>query len=139
MFQRYHIPRAVEALHGFRQALRVDLLEAGLDGPELERVVLAVDEACANAIQHGPQSGAGQAPILVEMAFAEGLLRIRLADVGRFEPQPESMAEDPRQRVASGQAGGLGLHLMHRIMDRVQYRQANGRHWCILELAVGRG
>lgn len=138
MFQRYHIPRAVEALHGLRQALRVDLLEAGLNGPELERVVLAVDEACANAIQHGPKSGTGQAPLLVEMAFAEGLLRIRLADVGRFAPEAKAMIEDPRQRVASGQPGGLGLHLMHRIMDRVEYRQASGRHWCVLELALRR-
>lgn len=136
MFQRYHIPRAVEALHGFRQALRVDLLEAGLHGPELERVVLAVDEACANAMLHGPKTGAGQSPILVEVAFAEGLLRIRLADVGRFEPAADALQESPEERVAAGLTGGLGLHLMHRIMDRVDYRRESGRHWCILELAI---
>jgi len=80
---------------------------------------LAVDEACTNVIQHAYGGRAGEIEVTVEPA--EGGVRVTVADWGTpFElhkvPVPDVAAPLEQREV-----GGLGLFLIHQLMDDVRF------------------
>ena len=86
-----------------------------------DMIVLAVDEALANVIKHAYQGDAGK-PIeitfcRVRRADGPGALQIELRDWGTQVP-PESIRS---RDLADVRPGGLGVHIIHSIMDKVQY------------------
>ena len=88
----------------------------GADPEVTECVVLAVNEACANVIRHayGPEQ-AGE--IVLEILNNRDEIRFRLMD---FAPPVD------RSRVCSPapgplRPGGLGVHLIHQIMDEAGF------------------
>ena len=97
---------------------------AGLDEGPARRLQLAVDETVANAIEHGLQSAAHR--VVVRGAPGEGCLTVTVRYRGeRFDPTaaPAPAPEDAlRQRAAHG----YGLHLIRRLVDRVDYRWDRG-------------
>src|SRR6185312_5068855 len=88
-----------------RRRLRVWVAQHGLDHVEAVEVVLAVSEACNNAIEHAyRENGAG--PIKVSLAAAEAdMLRIVVEDHGTWRDD----------RPAGDRGRGLGL--MERLTD----------------------
>ncbi|MBI5834554.1 MAG: ATP-binding protein [Armatimonadetes bacterium] len=96
----------------------------GFDEQVVARIRLAVDEACANALDHGRLVGDGNdgndAPLRVVCESTADGLRIRVRDRGRaFDPAtlaaPLVGAPLEKRRI-----GGLGVYLMRRIMDSVE-------------------
>jgi serine/threonine-protein kinase RsbW len=94
---------------------------AGLDPAAVDHLKLAVDEACANIIVHGYGGQRGQ-PIVATLRLYPDRVEIRLRDFGRAVP-PDSIR--PKTPDAS-RPGGLGVYLMHRCVDQVVYREADG-------------
>jgi serine/threonine-protein kinase RsbW len=94
---------------------------AGLDPQAVDHLKLAVDEACANIIVHGYAHQRAQ-PIVATFALHPDRLEVRLRDFGRKVP-PESIR--PTEPDAF-RPGGLGVHLIHRCMDEVVYKSADG-------------
>lgn len=82
-------------------------------------VQLAVEEACANVIDHAYRGQGGALQINFEAL--NGDVIITLHDWGHpFDPDaivPPDTSLPLRQRPI----GGLGLHLMHRLMDEVKF------------------
>lgn len=103
-------------------------LLAGFDGPTAQSVGLALDEALTNVIRHG-YSGRPNQPIHVELcirpatdAMASPLtdeLFIRVRDYGQ---QVDAARIIPRA-LEDIRPGGLGVHIMRSVMDRVDYRK----------------
>ncbi|MBI2194569.1 MAG: ATP-binding protein [Planctomycetes bacterium] len=91
-------------------------------------IVLAIDEAVANIIEHGyPPNVTG--PIEIELEIADAVLVTRIRDRARpFDPgQPTAL--DIRAHVKAGKRNGLGLFLMRKIMDEVRYsRPVDGQN-----------
>ncbi len=86
------------------------------------RAVLAVDEAVSNIIIHN-NSDPSLPPIEVELSLAVDRVEVSIRDAGKmFDPCTKSLA--------GSHAGvhGLGLHLIHRAMDEVNYRFLCGRY-----------
>jgi serine/threonine-protein kinase RsbW len=78
---------------------------------------LAVEEACANIVQHayGPDR-AGEMEVRVEAA--EAAIRIMLTDWGqRFDADVAHLAQDVPAEVRA--KGGMGVLLVHEMMDGV--------------------
>ena len=109
-------------------------LLAGFDDSVVHRLTLAVDEACTNVIRH---CYAGRTDQLLDLTCrfepGERRLRIELRDEGpRVDPaslRPKPCADEPTP-------GGLGLHLIHDIMDTVELRPcAEGGNVLLLELS----
>lgn len=122
------IENDVSALHGLRESVRAFLgsLSAHFDATEMNRVVLAVDEATANIIEHGAVPGS---PLLIELEMIEeaDCVRFVLRDNGtRFDPT-EFPASDPEDYLSSGADGGAGLPIMRQIME-IAYEHANGEN-----------
>jgi serine/threonine-protein kinase RsbW len=93
---------------------------AGLDPDAVYEVQLAVDEACANIIEHA-YGGEGNGDIECTCRIDPDKLTMVLRDSGRpFDP-----ASVPEPDLSCGieerQARGLGLYLLRKLMDEVRF------------------
>jgi anti-sigma regulatory factor (Ser/Thr protein kinase)/ligand-binding sensor protein len=108
----FRLPPEPAALFAVRQRIRTHLQLSPLDPHQIDDVVIAVEEACTNAIRH---SGS-QEEVEIAMAFDGPVLEVTVSDRGQgfdvslFDPEglPDLMAE-----------GGRGLFLMSRLMDEL--------------------
>jgi serine/threonine-protein kinase RsbW len=100
--------------------------QAGLNEVETGQLELAVDEACANVIEHAYGNDATK-EVVVRAVFDDDALRIEIIDSGQgFDPGaiPES---DLKQLVAERKTGGLGLRLIRSLVDEVHYEVEPGK------------
>jgi len=99
---------------------------AGLGVGEIDDLKVATSEACTNALEHAYQGGAEGCctSIAIRMQVKDGEMRIEVEDEGcGFEPKRLPKV-DPEQRVR--EAGGLGIYLIHSLMDEVKIGRAPG-------------
>jgi serine/threonine-protein kinase RsbW len=101
---RAWVPPEPSALAGLRHRLDAWLRLRCLSDDDVDAVVLAVNEAVANAIEHGR---AERARVVVEAEIDELVLRATVRDRGRWLDRPS----DPDR--------GRGLLLMEALMDEV--------------------
>lgn len=92
---------------------------------ETGKIVLAVDEAVTNVIEHAYDPG-DEGGIEVEIEVGPDQVVVRVRDEGRpFDPA--SMRDiDVVQHVRAGRRKGLGIFLMRRIMDEIRYIRRDG-------------
>jgi serine/threonine-protein kinase RsbW len=99
--------------------------QAGLDEMEIGNLELAVDEACANVIEHAYEHDHSK-QVVIRAVFDEETLRIEVVDTGKgFDPQAVQDA-DIRRLAAARKTGGLGLRLIKTLMDEVHYEVIPG-------------
>jgi len=93
-------------LYTMRQTLRRWLVEHNADVDETEDVIMACNEACENAVEHGYEFGADL--FAVEFVHEDGMICVCVRDHGAWrEPQ-----KTPGR--------GRGLPLMRKLMDAVE-------------------
>jgi len=108
-----NVPQAMVCV---RQSAR----KAGFDGPDLYRIEMVVDEACANIVQHA-YAGREPGDMVVTCSVADGRLIIQIRDWGcSFDPEavPKPDVEAPLQERL---LGGLGVFLIRQFMDKVEF------------------
>jgi serine/threonine-protein kinase RsbW len=104
---------------------------AGFDAPTADQVALAVDEAATNCVQHAYR-GANDRRVRLLFLDSGRELRIDVIDDGaRVDPRAFPQVDLARYR-REGRKGGLGVHLMGKIMDSVTFRRAARRNVCCL-------
>lgn len=115
------IPARFDQLQRASAFVRDIAAEAGLHGLQLNRIELAVDEACANIIEHAyARKPDGEINIHAHVEPGRRIV-ITLIDTGEpFDPEAVFL-HDPKSDLEDVQAGGLGLFLMRRAMDDVQF------------------
>jgi anti-sigma regulatory factor (Ser/Thr protein kinase) len=102
----------------------------GFDQQARGQMVLAVDEALTNVIRHAYHGEPGRP---IEIAFLAGggpervALRVEIRDWGERAAPEEIRPRD----LADIRPGGLGVHIMLRCMDSVQYAAAPGGGTCL--------
>lgn len=102
-----------------------EALAAGFDSRTSYACQLAVGEACENIIIHGYGERQTSGQIAVTVQSAPGELTVELADSAPpFNPaETHPGPPDPD----NPRIGGLGLLIMHRVMDEIDYiRRPNG-------------
>ena len=104
--------------------------------PELQKsqVILAVDEACANAIIHGNLCDESR-EIEMEIELVKKQLQIMIYDIGKFNAH-NSKKNNLETLVKQKRKGGLGLTIMKNIMDEVHFFEKNGIYICSLKKAL---
>jgi anti-sigma regulatory factor (Ser/Thr protein kinase) len=88
----------------------------GLEESEATEVLLAVQEACANVIRHCYKDCPDQR-IDLGLSFEAEALVITIDDYGVFV-DPSKMKG---RKLEDVRPGGLGIHLMRKVMDEVRY------------------
>jgi len=108
-------------------------LVAGLDDATAAKVSIAVDEAVTNVILHA-YNGEGEHSVELELRFTEQALEIHILHSGRGIRSDQMVLPDPKEYIKHPRKGGLGLLLMSRFMDEVQFKadEVSGRNECCL-------
>jgi anti-sigma regulatory factor (Ser/Thr protein kinase)/putative methionine-R-sulfoxide reductase with GAF domain len=104
-------PATTESLAPIRQLLRRWLAARGATDAETYDIVVACQEACANAIEHA--YGPGPAEFFLDAEYDGPSVTFTVRDEGAWRP--------PR-----GSDRGRGLPLMRALMDSVDVRQSAG-------------
>lgn len=99
---------------------------AGFDRRTAYACQLAVTEACENIILHG-YGGEGLGEITASAAASPGELAIQLED--RAPPfNPSTKPPPPTWSDDDPPVGGLGLRIIHRVMDEITYDRRGDRN-----------
>ena len=98
----------------------------------VSELILAIDEACTNAIQHGHQCNKDKNIELI--IKKEGhLLTVLINDIGQITDNLNYHLNKPvSDLVKEKKKGGLGLKIIHKVMDNVQYKLKNGKYSCLM-------
>ena len=104
---------------------------AGFDEGTAGKLALAVDEASANVIEHA-YHGAPNKTFEVRFDDRGEEFRVDVIDTGDMV-DPRSLPRVDLERYASERRkGGLGVHLMEKIMDSVTFRRSARKNICCL-------
>lgn len=121
-----HVPSSTENLSLIREYVTTIGASAGLTAAEVAKLELAVDEACANVIEHAYGHDMTK-EVIVRAIFDEEMLSIIVEDTGRgFDPGAVKQ-EDLQELIAKHKSGGLGLRLIQTLMDEVHYEIVPGQ------------
>ncbi len=120
------VPSSTENLQIIREFVGSVALQAGLDQKDVGKLELAVDEACANVIEHA--YGHDQTKeVVIRARLDADTLRIDVEDTGLgFDPNAVAQQE-LEQLIHERRTGGLGMRLMKTLMDEVRYEIEPGK------------
>ncbi|MFZ5819196.1 MAG: ATP-binding protein [Chloroflexota bacterium] len=110
-----------QSLDEIRRFVAESARQAGFSEKEIYSIQLAADEASANIIEHA-YGGEGNGEIAIDCLWSGDAFEIVIRDWGKsFDPArvPEPNLTDDLSRR---KIGGLGMYLMRRLMDEVDYR-----------------
>lgn len=120
------VPSSTENLALIREFVTSVGGQAGLDESDVAKLELAVDEACANVIEHAYGHDITK-EVVVRAIFDNESVRIAVIDEGRgFDPS-DAPQESVEQLIHERKSGGLGIRLIKSLMDEVSYEIVPGK------------
>jgi len=104
--------------------------ELGVPGKPLMQLQVALDEIASNVIKYGWPDG-GNHKLCVRITGQPGRIEVEVIDDGpefdpRLAPLPEAAPAGKRR------PGGLGIHMVKQLVDRLEYERAGGRNRTII-------
>ena len=154
------IPAKSQSQERVRCFCRAILENHTVDTPLRRKLVLAIDEAVANVIEHAYEKSGEKSPSTIELSFElrPDRIVVRILDRGDpFDPrrQPEPSERRPAEsvkdegldlRVGVRRTGssfprrGFGLRLIRLIMDEIEYqRTPHGENLLTLTKRIRKG
>jgi anti-sigma regulatory factor (Ser/Thr protein kinase) len=99
----------------------------GLSKRCLFQVNLALDELFTNIVSYGFEKK-GSYWIDIVLTHQDGTILIRVEDNGApFDPVSKEMPE-PENTLEKCRVGGLGLHIVKKMMDDIVYQRTEGKN-----------
>ena len=127
--ERIHFISKPERLLPVRQFVRTLARQQGCCDENLEHMVMAINEACMNVIQHA-YHGADDGEIVIEFWQQGEELLIRIIDYA----EAVELSSIKSRELEDVRPGGLGVHLIHKVMDSVEYAHNEGESGNVLEM-----
>jgi serine/threonine-protein kinase RsbW len=120
------VPSSTENLALIREFVGSAALQAGFNSSEIAKLELAVDEACANVIEHAYGHDITK-EVIVRATLDDETLCIDVEYTGNgFDPSTVNQ-EELEQLISKRKTGGLGMRLMKTLMDEVRYEIEPGK------------
>jgi len=103
------------------------------DFSEVDRhqLTLAVEEVCTNLIIHSHASNPKEV-IYLEVKELEKKLAIEITDKGDAFNLLEYEVPDLKKVIEEKRKGGIGILLVKKIMDEIEFESKNGKNTCRL-------
>lgn len=120
------IKSRTEKLHLVREFISEAARKYGFDEEAVGKIALAVDEACTNVIKHA-YNYAPDRELQVNILKSGKNLEVVITHDGKsFDPEAIKPPNMP-DYLKHFRHGGLGMHLMRSLMDRVEYRSGSNK------------
>lgn len=92
----------------------------GFDDITVNKIVLAVDEVCTNLIKHSYKYDSSRKICLQILTDNNQFSVLILDDGDSFNPSSDTSL-DMNDYLNNYRRGGLGLHIINLVMDKIQY------------------
>ena len=122
---KLEVPSSTENLSIIRDFVVAIGKRAGMEPGDVAKLELAVDEGCANVIEHAYSRDTTK-EVSVCASFDQHAIHIVIVDSGKgFDP---ASVEHPKleSMAAARRSGGLGMRLIKSLMDEVHYEIVPG-------------
>jgi serine/threonine-protein kinase RsbW len=124
---RLSVPGRTDQLERIRAFVSDAARRTGFTEEDVNKIELAVDEACSNVIEHA-YGREVDGDIEVAVRADRGKITVTVSDTGRSFKFDGVQAPDMKRYLAELRVGGLGIYLMRMLMDDVTYRSRAGRN-----------
>lgn len=118
-------------LSDLRQFLEGILKETQMSEIEQHQVILAVEEVCANLIIHSHDCNSKEY-IDLNVISSPALIVFEILDFGKGFNILEYQEPELSQVIKSKRKGGLGIILVKRIMDKIEFESFENKNICRL-------
>ncbi|MCH6236575.1 ATP-binding protein [Cognataquiflexum rubidum] len=118
-------------LSELRQFLEAILKQTPLSEIEQHQVILAVEEVCANLIIHSHDCNSNEF-IDLNVISSKALIVFEILDFGKGFNILEYREPEISQVIKSKRKGGLGIILVKRIMDKIEFESFENKNICRL-------
>jgi anti-sigma regulatory factor (Ser/Thr protein kinase) len=118
------VARDLESLSEVMQLVETFFATAKLDPKVRFPVELALEEVFTNVVRHNSR-GKGRIGIALAIRGDEMVITVTDFDAPRFDPIGDAPTVDIDAPLEEREAGGLGIHLVRKMMDRIEYSHQN--------------
>lgn len=125
------VKSSTDNLELIRSFTRSSALNYGFNDEIIDKIILAVDEACTNVIKHAYKYSP-EGDIIINIKASNNKFTISITDYGKdFDP---SLVPDPdiKKYYQQHKVGGLGIYLMKKLMDEVNYKNTAKKNQVVL-------
>lgn len=107
---------------------------------EGHQFIQAVDELCANIIEHSQLKSRPMGTISIKLMVKASAIEAQLLYAGDEFDLTQFVSKHVADIVHSSGTGGLGIRLIKELASKVEYRRENGLNVCtvVKRLTVGR-
>ena len=131
MNHKLNLSCSTAALAELRGFLQERLAAALLTDIERHQITLAVEEVCANLIIHSHDCNPKE-EIHLEVKELDKKVIVEITDKGEAFNLLEYEVPNLSQVIEAKRKGGIGIFLVKKIMDEIQFESKNGKNICRL-------
>jgi len=131
MSHKLKLSCCTSALVELRSFLQGSLKGYGFTEVDRHQVTLAVEEVCANLIIHSHACNPSEI-ICLEVKNLKKKLAIEITDKGDAFNLLEYEVPELTQVIGEKRKGGIGILLVKKIMDEIEFESKNGENTCRL-------
>ena len=131
MSHKLNLSCCTTALVELRSFLQLSLKTYGFSEVDRHQLILAVEEVCANLIIHSHACNPKEL-IHLEVKEFKKKLSIEITDKGDAFNLLEYEVPDLKKVIEEKRKGGIGIFLVKKIMDEIEFESKNGKNTCRL-------
>lgn len=129
--ERIHLLSRADALQPVRHLLRELISKYAFNKKSINNIIIAINEACMNVIQHAYHNQEGD-EIIIELYKKDESLLVRILDFAEIADLTLIKSRD----LNDVRPGGLGVHLIKQLMDKVEYKNMQDDSVNVLEMQI---
>lgn len=111
-----NLPGRAQSLVMVRRTVEVAATACGFAKEQTQDIILAVDEACQNVVRHA-YGGKGVGDMVIDLRREQGEFQVLIRDFAA----PVDVARIKPRELDDVRPGGLGVHFIREVMDRMDY------------------
>lgn len=138
MTYRFKTRCAKDNLKNIRDFVEETLQQHNLSELNISTIVLAVDEVCANLIIHSHACDASH-ELRLAINVKGDRIEFDIIDNSEIFDINQYKAPDLEEIIKTGRKGGVGLILVKRIMDKIEFLSGDKRYICRLTKKIPLG
>lgn len=115
-----------------RELLYIFMTELRISPDIVNRIIIASEEIFVNISHYAYPGASGEVFVDVEYFPEEELLKVKFTDSGvPFDPT-SVVKPDVTQKISDRKIGGLGIFMVNKIMDSMEYKYSEGKNNLVL-------